>query len=142
MAKKQALGRGLGALLPEIDVQEELSNQEKVRQIEIANLHPNPDQPRKDFNEERLAELAESIKTFGVMQPLLVTLDPSQAPADLVTHSGQEFNMVLEGSVKLTFDNQEIILNAGDTVYFNPQYPHGQSCAGNEPATFLTVIAE
>ena len=62
-----------------------------------------------------------------VMQPLLVTLDPSQAPADLVTHSGQEFNMVLEGSVKLTFDNQEIILNAGDTVYFNPQYPHGQS---------------
>ena len=77
-----------------------------------------------------------------VMQPLLVTLDPSQAPADLVTHSGQEFNMVLEGSVKLTFDNQESILNAGDTVYFNPQYPHGQSCAGNEPATFLTVIAE
>ena len=76
MAKKQALGRGLGALLPEIDVQEELSNQEKVRQIEIANLHPNPDQPRKDFNEERLAELAESIKTFGVMQPLLVMAEP------------------------------------------------------------------
>lgn len=72
MAKKQALGRGLGALLPEIDIQEELSPQEKVRQIELSQLHPNPDQPRKDFDPDRLAELAESIKNFGVMQPLIV----------------------------------------------------------------------
>lgn len=81
---------------------------------------------------------------FGhkIMQPLLVTLDPSEDPADLVTHSGQEFNMVLEGSIKLTFDKKEIILNVGDSVYFNPRHPHGQSCAGNTPATFLTVIAE
>ncbi len=77
-----------------------------------------------------------------VMQPLLVTLDPSDDPADLVSHSGQEFNMVLEGSVKLTFDKKEIILNRGDCVYFNPRHPHGQSCAGDQPATFLTVIAE
>lgn len=77
-----------------------------------------------------------------VMQPLLVTLDPSDAVADLVTHSGQEFNMVLEGTVKLTFDQKELILNAGDSVYFNPRHPHGQSCVGNLPATFLTVIAE
>lgn len=77
-----------------------------------------------------------------VMQPLLVTLDPSEAAADLVTHSGQEFNMVLEGSIKLTFDQKEIILNTGDSIYFNPRHPHGQSCAGDSPATFLTVIAE
>lgn len=77
-----------------------------------------------------------------VMQPLLVTLDPTQASADLVTHSGQEFNMVLEGSMKLTFDKKELILNVGDSVYFNPRHPHGQSCVGNKPATFLTVIAE
>ena len=51
--------------------------------------------------------------------------------------------MVLEGRVKLTFrQSGNFILNAGDTVYFNPQYPYGQSCVGNEPATFLTVIAE
>ena len=77
-----------------------------------------------------------------IMQPLLVTLDPSEAPADLVSHSGQEFNFVLEGSVKLTFDQKEIILNQGDCVYFNPKHPHGQACAGDAPATFLTVIAE
>lgn len=77
-----------------------------------------------------------------IMQPLLVTLDPSEDAADLVCHSGQEYNYVLEGSVKLTFDNQEIILNKGDCVYFNPKHPHGQTCAGDVPATFLTVIAE
>lgn len=77
-----------------------------------------------------------------IMQPLLVTLDPSDDIADLVMHSGQEFNMVLTGTVKVTFDKKEIILHAGDTIYFNPRHPHGQSCVGSEPATFLTVIAE
>lgn len=77
-----------------------------------------------------------------IMQPLLVTLDPSEAVADLVTHSGQEFNMVLEGVVKVTFDDSELILHPGDSVYFNPRHPHGQSCVGDTPATFLTVIAE
>lgn len=77
-----------------------------------------------------------------IMQPLLVTLDPSDEVADLITHSGQEFNMVLSGSVKVTFDKKELLLNAGDSIYFNPRHPHGQSCAGGEPATFLTVIAE
>ncbi len=77
-----------------------------------------------------------------VMQPLLVTLDPSDAVADLITHSGQEFNMVLEGTIKVTFDQKEIILHTGDTIYFNPTHPHGQSCVGDQPAVFLTVIAE
>lgn len=77
-----------------------------------------------------------------IMQPLLVTLDPSNQPAALVTHTGQEFNMVLEGEMTLTFDGKDILLSQGDSVYFNPEHPHGQKCAGLTPATFLTVIAE
>ena len=77
-----------------------------------------------------------------IMQPLLVTLDPSDEPASLVSHSGQEFNLVLEGSVAIIFDDKEIILNEGDTIYFNPTHPHGQKCIGNKKARFLTVIAE
>lgn len=77
-----------------------------------------------------------------IMQPLLVTLEPSDEPAALVTHPGQEFNMVLEGKVALTFDDEEIILSAGDSIYFNPAYPHGQKCVGDTKAVFLTVIAE
>ena len=77
-----------------------------------------------------------------VMQPLLVVLDPSDEPAKLVTHQGQEFNFVLEGSIVLTFGTQEIVLNQWDSVYFNPQYPHGQRCHGDVPAKFITIIAE
>lgn len=81
---------------------------------------------------------------FGhkIMQPLLVTLDPSDEPAALVTHSGQEFNLVLEGTVVVTFDDKELVLGAGDSVYFNPRHPHGQKCGGTEPAQFVTIIAE
>ena len=77
-----------------------------------------------------------------IMQPLLVTLDPSDAPAKLVTHQGQEFNMVLEGMVILTLGKKDFTLTAGDSVYFNPTVPHGQRCGGKTKARFLTVIAE
>lgn len=77
-----------------------------------------------------------------IMQPLLVTLSPTDAPAALVSHAGQEFNFVLRGTIALTFDDQEIILNAGDSIYFNPTHPHGQRCVGDTDATFLTMIAE
>ena len=77
-----------------------------------------------------------------IMQPLLVTLEPSDEPAKLVTHSGQEFNLVLKGSIAVVFDNEEIILNEGDSIYFNPTYPHGQRCHGDSKARFLTMIAE
>lgn len=80
--------------------------------------------------------------TKKIMQPFIVTLDPSDKPADLVTHKGEEFNLVLSGSVVVVFDDTEIILNTGDSIYFNPTYKHGQKCYGNEPATFLTMIAE
>lgn len=75
-----------------------------------------------------------------VMQPLLVTLGPSDEPAALVTHAGQEFNYVTEGTVILVFADREITLEVGDSVYFNPQIPHGQRCGSDKPATFVTMI--
>ena len=77
-----------------------------------------------------------------IMQPLMVTLDPSDEPAELVTHDGQEFNLVLKGSMTVTFDDKELLLNAGDSIYFNPTHPHGQKCVGDVPAVFVTIIAE
>lgn len=80
---------------------------------------------------------------FGkVMQPLLVTLEPSDTPAKCITHTGQEFNMVLEGTVIVTLGDKEFTLTAGDSIYFNPEIPHGQRCGSIEKARFLTVIAE
>ena len=67
---------------------------------------------------------------------------PTDTPAGLITHSGQEFNLVLEGTVIVHYDGEEFTLKAGDSIYFNPTKPHGQRCGGDVKARFLTVIAE
>ena len=69
MAKKsRGLGRGLDALLPESDDMEA-----GLQQIPIGEIDPNGDQPRQTFSDEALAQLAQSIRDQGVLQPILVT---------------------------------------------------------------------
>ena len=80
--------------------------------------------------------------TQKIMEPLLVTLIAGEPEAALVTHGGQEFNLVLEGVIAITYDGKEYVLNAGDAVYFDPTHPHGQKAVGTEKARFLTVITE
>ena len=80
--------------------------------------------------------------TQKIMEPLLVTLMPGEPEAALVTHKGQEFNLVLEGTIVITYDDKEYILNAGDAVYFDPTHPHGQKAIGKDKSRFLTVITE
>ena len=77
-----------------------------------------------------------------VMEPLLVTLIPGEPVAALVTHGGQEFNLVLEGEVVITYDDKEYVLSEGDAAYFDPTHPHGQKAIGRDKARFLTVIIE
>ncbi len=75
------------------------------------------------------------------MEPMIVTLDPTDDHHEPVTHAGQEFNMVLEGTVAVSLDGNEYILRAGDSIYFNPALPHSQRAIGTV-AKFLTVINE
>ena len=77
MAKTAALGRGLGALLSEIDeaYQNELPTRAGVDELLLSKIRPNPYQPRKHFDPESLAELSESIKTYGLLQPIVVKED-------------------------------------------------------------------
>lgn len=92
MASKKVLGRGLGAFFPEYKDEEseggnknESSEQEKapvevepqkrvniVLEVPIQNIRPNPHQPRKEFEEERLKELSHSIDEHGLIQPITV----------------------------------------------------------------------
>lgn len=67
--KKSGLGRGLDSLFADNSVEESSSSVNKLRIMEI---EPNHDQPRKDFDEKALSELAESIEKHGVLQPLVV----------------------------------------------------------------------
>lgn len=75
-----------------------------------------------------------------IMEPMIVSLQPG-VEALPVAHGGQEFNFVLEGTVKVVIGNAEHILNEGDSIYFNPRIPHGQYAVGGN-AKFLTVIQE
>ncbi|MCL2127603.1 MAG: cupin domain-containing protein [Treponema sp.] len=75
------------------------------------------------------------------MEPLLVLLDSSRPPAAQVSHSGQEFNYVVEGRMKVTVGKAEYILSEGDSVYFDATLPHGQSAVDGR-ARFITIIQE
>ena len=70
MASNKGLGKGLGALLGDF---EEISVEKSAYQLlPIYKVEPNPDQPRRDFDEEELQALAESISEHGIIQPLTV----------------------------------------------------------------------
>lgn len=73
-AKKTALGKGFEGLIPTgFDIAGVVTPSEQVRQIALTQLVPNAKQPRKHFDEKSLAELADSIKEHGIIQPLIVT---------------------------------------------------------------------
>jgi len=69
-AKRRALGRGLGALIPSDYREETVSDQPLT--VALASIRPNPFQPRQAFADDRIEELANSIRQKGILQPLLV----------------------------------------------------------------------
>lgn len=71
MTARQALGKGLGALIPEKGIPEG-EGKRPLQQCGIEEVHPNPFQPRKAFSDEQLQELVDSIREKGILQPLLV----------------------------------------------------------------------
>lgn len=81
MATKKGLGKGLDTLIPQkIDKKSEIEKKENKEEkenlveatLKITEVEPNREQPRKKFDEDALIELSESIKQFGILQPLLV----------------------------------------------------------------------
>lgn len=76
-SKAKSLGRGLGELLGEIEeaYESEVPSYDSVVELPISRIRANPYQPRKHFDEHSLAELADSIKTHGLIQPVVVVED-------------------------------------------------------------------
>ncbi len=70
--KRNALGRGLDSLISMGDIRTEGSS--AMSEIDISRIEPNPDQPRRSFDETTLEELAASIRELGVVQPLTLRM--------------------------------------------------------------------
>ena len=71
--------------------------------------------------------------------PFMVTPSAPEAPFTLNTHPGQEFNLVLEGSMHLRIGEKELVLNEGDSIIFDSTRPHGMKAIDRQ-VKFLAII--
>ena len=75
-------------------------------------------------------------------EPFMVTVDPGAENAllEFNSHPGQEFNYVIQGTMMTIIDGHEIILNEGDSIYFDSGYKHAMKALNNEQVKFLAVV--
>lgn len=74
--------------------------------------------------------------------PFIVTVEPKPADTPFVfnTHEGQEFNLVIEGRLLLNMNGKELVLNVGDSLYFDSSIPHGMKALDEKTVRFLAVV--
>lgn len=80
--ERRGLGRGLSALMADVNLDESSADSAPRRaetRLPVEKLEPNPDQPRRDFPQEALEELAASIRVKGIIQPLIVRISPRKS---------------------------------------------------------------
>ena len=75
-------------------------------------------------------------------EPFLVTIDPKSDDEEIVvsSHPGQEFNYMVEGRLHLQIDQHDIILEEGDSLYFDSMLAHGMRALDDKPAILLAII--
>ncbi|MDL2222945.1 XRE family transcriptional regulator [Bacteroidales bacterium OttesenSCG-928-M11] len=73
-------------------------------------------------------------------EPFEVTVEPNDNPLYLNTHEGQEFNYILEGKMLLHINGKDLILEEGDSIYFDSSYPHGMKALEEKSVKFLAII--
>ena len=73
MPKMTGLGKGLDALFGPVPEEEQVQENDTLKNLKITEVEPNRDQPRKRFDQEALEELAQSIKEYGLIQPIVVS---------------------------------------------------------------------
>jgi transcriptional regulator with XRE-family HTH domain len=72
----------------------------------------------------------------------MVTVEPNSEsiPIHLSIHSGQEFNLVIEGKMLIRINGKDVILDEGDSIYFDSSQPHGMKALNSKRVKFLAVI--
>ncbi len=97
-------------------------------------------QRRKEYKYQHLAYIFKNKK----MEPFLVTVTPSDvnAATHKNSHSGQEINYILEGSMTVFIEDTQVLMNPGDTIMFDSKHPHAMQAENGQPCKFLAIIAK
>ena len=75
------------------------------------------------------------------IEPLLVTVEPgTNADMESNSHEGHEFDYVLQGALRLKVGDQDMILNEGDSAYYDSIHPHAMQASGDETCVFLAMV--
>ena len=76
------------------------------------------------------------------VDPFLTQVDPlpNGKNHSKNTHDGQEFDLVIKGTLELTIDDKVLVMNQGDSIYFDGKHSHCMRALNNEPAIFLCVV--
>ena len=75
------------------------------------------------------------------IEPLLVTVEPgTNADMDTNSHEGHEFDYVLQGALRLKVGDQDMILNEGDSAYYDSIHPHAMQAYGDKTCVFLAMV--
>ncbi len=93
---------------------------------------------RKDYKYQNLALNFIHKKA----EPFMVTVDPEpdEVPVHLNNHPGQEFDYVLEGTLKIVLGKHELILNEGDSLFYDSNIEHGMKAMNGKAVKFLAII--
>jgi transcriptional regulator with XRE-family HTH domain len=93
---------------------------------------------RKQYRYEHLAYNFINKKA----EPFIVRIGPNKenAPVEFNSHPGQEFNYVIEGTMKIIIDGHEIVLNEGDSIYYDSVYTHAMKALNNKTVKMLAVV--
>ena len=92
---------------------------------------------RKDYKYQALAQNFIHRKA----EPFLVTVEPDDnKEIHFNSHPGQEFDYIIEGTLKIVYDGKEMVLEEGDSLYFDALKPHGMKALGGREVKFLAII--
>ena len=93
---------------------------------------------RKQYKYESLASNFINKKA----EPFIVRMGPNPESIQLEfnSHPGQEFNYVIEGTMKIIIDTHEIVLNAGDSIYYDSSYKHAMKAMNQTQVKMLAVV--
>ena len=91
---------------------------------------------RKQYNYQSLAGKFVHKKA----EPFFVTIEPRKGILSEYSHPGQEFEYVLEGTLKIHIHDHEIVLNTGDSIFFDSSYKHAMEALNDKPVKLLAVV--